>query len=601
MTKEYQLGTDRPRKVENTWYRGEHCNFIPSLKNLKEKDAISKYILHGWVPDKPCITHSDVITTFGSCFAVHIKNYLSKRGYKIGGYEPERVRNSYVIHFGSGIVNTFAIRQQFEWAYENKKFQESLWHNSETEIMEYSESIRKDTKDVFENTDVFILTLGLSEVWYSKETGDVFWRAIPERAFDESKHGFRVSTVEENTANLKKVIDLIKQHRPAAKIIFSISPVPLLATFRDVSCITADSVSKSILRVAVDNIMRMEYKDVFYWPSYEIVKNYLDSAYEEDNRHIKPEAVNTIMNLFSKYYLVPSAKARKPEMLFVIGAYKSGTTSLMGMLNCHRDIYLEGELFGHKKSMNRFKRDHPKAVASCNMTSRTKFYKDYIRYLRNSKRIDNYRYVGEKIATLSFNDFLEIKNHKSVFICRDIRTWLAKPALPNIPACKKKKWATQFAVEYTAMLIRSFGLSKCYRIKMEDMLADNSRILKEIGNFIDMPLISDLDKWWERMGKYDDPNDPKGKMEWWDKQPSSLLGPSKDKRDVKVEINPKHVMWKTILPIFDKYYNNMDKKFSPAERKKDLRVLAKVALVTNKREDLYKDIDIKNIAKGKKR
>jgi len=285
------------------------------------------------------------------------------------------------------------------------------------------------------------------------------------------------------------------------------------------------------------------------------------------------------------------------ELLFVIGAYKSGTTTLMGMFNCHNDIYLEGELFGHKKSMDRFKRDNPDVVASCSMENRPKFYKDYIRYLGGVKKVDNYVYVGEKIATLSFGDFLEIKDSKSIFICRDIRTWLAKPALPNIPACKKKKWATQFAVEYTAMLIRSFGLPKCYRIKMEDLLTDNSKMLKEIGNFIDMPLELDLDRWWERMGKYDDPDDPKGKMEWWVKQPSSLLGPSKDKRDVKVIINEGHQLWEAILPIFDKYYNNMGKKFASAERKRDLKTLAAIKLVKTKGSALYKSAKISNITK----
>lgn len=284
------------------------------------------------------------------------------------------------------------------------------------------------------------------------------------------------------------------------------------------------------------------------------------------------------------------------KLLFVAGAYKSGTTTLMGMLNCHKDIYLEGELFGHKKSMNRFTSQNPDVVASCRMESRATFYSDYIRYLKNAKNKDNYAYVGEKIATLSFDDFLDVKDSKTIFVCRDIRTWLAKSALPNIPVCKNKKWASQFAVEYTEMLIRSFGLSKCYRIKMEDLLGDNQRILREIGEFINMPLEIDLDKWWERMGKYEDENDPKGKMEWWVKQPSSLIGPSK-KRDIDVVINESNPLWVSILPIFDKYYNNMHKKFSREERKKDLRTLASMKLVNNKKEDLYKKVNIKKITK----
>ncbi|SVE52156.1 uncharacterized protein METZ01_LOCUS505010, partial [marine metagenome] len=52
----YQSGKDeKQRHAHQTWYRGEHCNFIASKFNLKENDAIDKYILRGWVPQAPFI------------------------------------------------------------------------------------------------------------------------------------------------------------------------------------------------------------------------------------------------------------------------------------------------------------------------------------------------------------------------------------------------------------------------------------------------------------------------------------------------------------------------------------------------------------------
>lgn len=293
------------KEVNKTWYRGKYCNFMATRKNLTEENAEEKYILKGWLPKKPFISKSHSILTLGSCFAVHIKGYLAKMGYKIDKYKVKKVRNSYVINFGSGMVNTFAIRQQFEWALENKKFQEDLWHNSEAEVMKYVESIRDATSDIFKESDVFIITLGLSEVWYNKITNEVFWRAIPTKCFDDNIHGFRVSTVEENTENLYTIISMIKKYRPEATIIFTISPVSLYATFRNVSCMTADCVSKSILRVSVDNVMRSNSSNVYYWPSYELVKNLYKNPYQEDNRHIKKEIADKIMKLFGKYYLIP--------------------------------------------------------------------------------------------------------------------------------------------------------------------------------------------------------------------------------------------------------------------------------------------------------
>ncbi len=81
------------------------------------------------------------------------------------------------------------------------------------------------------------------------------------------------------------------------------APFYRLFIFRPVTCITANSASKSILRVAVDEIMQNSPKNVFYWPSYEIVKDFHVDSYMDDGRHINQEIVKQIMRLFHKYYL----------------------------------------------------------------------------------------------------------------------------------------------------------------------------------------------------------------------------------------------------------------------------------------------------------
>ncbi len=308
---EYALGDDRtPRTTHPSWYRGEHCNFVPSRRNLDEPDAIEKYLLHGWLPEAPFISRSQVVTSFGSCFAEHISRFLRDHGYTTGLSLVNKelhadFANSHVVRFGEGIVNTFALRQQFEWAYGETRFTEDLWHGSDGEIAAYDEHVRRSTRDLFERTDVFILTLGLSEVWYSRETGDVFWRAIPRDQFDPGRHGFRVSDCNENAENLERILALIHEHRPRARVILTLSPVPLVATFRPVSCLTANSVSKSILRAAIDTVVRRHEGDprLLYWPSFEMVKEVFRDPYEEDNRHIRPEVVAQIMALFARYYL----------------------------------------------------------------------------------------------------------------------------------------------------------------------------------------------------------------------------------------------------------------------------------------------------------
>ncbi len=76
----YEVG-ERSLKADVTWYRGEHCNFLPDRKALSEPDALARYLGQGWLPARPFITKTDPITTFGSCFAEHISAYLRRNGY----------------------------------------------------------------------------------------------------------------------------------------------------------------------------------------------------------------------------------------------------------------------------------------------------------------------------------------------------------------------------------------------------------------------------------------------------------------------------------------------------------------------------------------
>jgi hypothetical protein len=274
-------------------------------ESLNEPDAVAKYVGLGWFPDAPFITRSHRITAFGSCFAAEVTKFLAAEHYNVFGRDLKL--NSHVIRSGEGIVNSAAIVQQFEWAYNDKAPQSAIWHDKTGDSVEVSDAIKDTTRQIFDETDVFIFTLGLSEVWYDKTTGEIFWRAIPNQQYDPERHGFRVLGTQENRANLTRVYEIIRKHRPDADIIFTLSPVPLAATFRPVSCITANSVSKASLRVAIDELMREfgEDRKLHYFPSYEIATVYLQDAFGPDMRHPRPETVEFIMQTFKRHYLCP--------------------------------------------------------------------------------------------------------------------------------------------------------------------------------------------------------------------------------------------------------------------------------------------------------
>lgn len=285
-----------------TWFRGEATNFNPKAVQMVSETAVLEHVITGWEPKEPYVDSNTQITAFGSCFAANISNWLAARNYNI--LTKDDGSKAYVVTCGEGMVNSFVIRQQFEWAFENKRFEESLWHGYKAEEYGYDEEIRKQTLEMFSNTDLFILTFGLSEVWYDKETGGVFWRSIPMDKYDEKRHKFRVTTVEENKENILAIYRLIRKHRPDAKIVTTLSPIPLIATFRPVSCISANSVSKSILRVAIDEVYREVGDEGYfhYWPSYEIVTDVFHSPYKADRRHLPATVLNFIMILFEKVW-----------------------------------------------------------------------------------------------------------------------------------------------------------------------------------------------------------------------------------------------------------------------------------------------------------
>jgi hypothetical protein len=292
-------GNDNNTVMGWDWFRGDYLNYFPTAANLAEPAALYDYFLDGLVPEQPFITKEQNVLAFGSCFAEYIRLYLQEHGY--AAYTAHRgTRVVPVIHYGEGLNNTFTLLQQFEWVWGNKQISEGLWIDKDKKYIIPTEEGRLATKEIFDRTDVFILTLGLSEIWYDKVTGEVFWRGITKDMYDPKRHGFRVSTVEENTQNLYKIYDFIKRNRPDAKIIVTLSPVPLYATFRDIPCTAASTVSKAILRVAADNLYT-KFPDVYYWPSYEIVN--LLGRYDADNRHVSEETRTVILNAFHKYFL----------------------------------------------------------------------------------------------------------------------------------------------------------------------------------------------------------------------------------------------------------------------------------------------------------
>ena len=287
-------------------------------------DALNVEFLKQHRPDKPRLTHDTPIASIGSCFAREIKIWL-----KANHYNFIETAQGPCTEAGSArydrVYNTFTLRQEFERAFGEFDPAETIWEfqedgrprlldpyrkgvawesreEMERELAEHQQNVQQ----AFSEAQVLIMTIGQAEIWYHKSDGYVYPLVPPVQVFDETRHGFRMSTYEENLANLERVFELFSENNPTGHIVITLSPVPLRATFRDMNSVIANTASKSMLRAVIDAFVSAHGDRVTYFPAYEVVSVLSGAPYEADNRHVRPEAVDQIMKLFEAWFVDPS-------------------------------------------------------------------------------------------------------------------------------------------------------------------------------------------------------------------------------------------------------------------------------------------------------
>lgn len=153
--------------------------------------------------------------------------------------------------------------------------------------------------------DIVVLTLGLVEVWYDKEC-NLYCNSAPDArlaAKYPDRFEVHILNYQDNLANLETVYSVLKAKNPNARMVVTVSPVPLIKTFSGEDIVTANTYSKSTLRAVAGDFVRGK-GDVDYFPSYEIAMNSnVDITWAEDRRHIKGSFSRNIMDQFLGHYL----------------------------------------------------------------------------------------------------------------------------------------------------------------------------------------------------------------------------------------------------------------------------------------------------------
>lgn len=154
---------------------------------------------------------------------------------------------------------------------------------------------------MFSEANVFIFTLGLTERWEDARSGTVYplCPAAVDAAFGDPAHRFHNARVGEVVEELTRLVGLLRQGNPDLRFVFTVSPVPLMATATGGHVLGATARSKAVLRAAVDEVVTL-VPGCDYFPSYEIATQnpLLRDAFGPDQREVRDEVVETIMRVF---------------------------------------------------------------------------------------------------------------------------------------------------------------------------------------------------------------------------------------------------------------------------------------------------------------
>lgn len=281
------------------------------------------------------IQTSHQVMTAGSCFAQHISGRLAASGYGFLVTEtahplvaPEVASAFNYGRFTARFGNIYSARQLLQLirrAYGRFSPTEDIWISDDGSCFDpyrpqiqpggfaSEEEYRLDrlqhfaaVRTAFETLDVLIFTLGLTEIWESVSDGAVF-PVCPGAAagsFDPEAHRFRNQDVNEVVNDLQAFLRELHDVNPDARLILTVSPVPLVATAEDVHVLTANTYSKAVLRVAAETITR-QHPSTAYFPSFEIVTgpHARGSYFDTDLRSVTEAGVDRVMELFFRHVM----------------------------------------------------------------------------------------------------------------------------------------------------------------------------------------------------------------------------------------------------------------------------------------------------------
>ncbi len=280
------------------------------------------------------IRPGDRVATAGSCFAQHISRRLRAMGdnfmlVESGEHLPPEAREErqyglFSARYGN-IYTPLQLWQLYQEAFGERTPDDAAWrnrhgrwvdpfrplveprgHDSAEQVAHERVTHLAAVREMLEAADILVFTLGLTEAWRSRIDGSVYPLApgVAGGEHDPARHEFVNFSVEETQAALEAVLLAARARNPGLRVILTVSPVPLAATYEPRNVVVSTAYSKAVLRVVAEQVVR-RHDWIDYFPSYEIITASPTGGlyFEEDHRSVNRLGVAHVMRLFTRHYL----------------------------------------------------------------------------------------------------------------------------------------------------------------------------------------------------------------------------------------------------------------------------------------------------------
>lgn len=266
----------------------------------------------------------------GSCFARNVEEHLIYRGADVLSKKVISPKSEWGAR-ANGFLNKFtthSMLQELRWldtpphdfaatlvetanGWRDLQLAPELGEASFDRAVERRLYLARDYFPRLREADVVLMTLGLNEVWRDTQL-DLPLNAAPplwNARREPGRYQLEITDVESNIRALEEIHQRLQAYNPQIKIIVTVSPVPMRATFSGRDIGVANTLSKATLRAAAEHFQQ-SHENVDYFPSYEIVslsnRNY---AFAPDYMHVSNQIVGQVMSSFMESYCATAPEA----------------------------------------------------------------------------------------------------------------------------------------------------------------------------------------------------------------------------------------------------------------------------------------------------